>query len=70
MHNLGNTRTYHGPNGPYNYISDNAMIALTRDVNDRITVITLTTVLGAVLTKTLTRDPIDGFITAVGRWTP
>ena len=69
MPNLGNTRTYHGPNGPFNYISDNALIALTRDVNDRITLITLTTTLGIVLTKTITRTPA-GLITDVGRWTP
>lgn len=67
MPNLGDTRQYHGPNGPYNFISDNPLIALTRDGNNRVTVITLTTVSGTVLTKTITRDA-NGFITNVSRW--
>jgi len=68
MPNLRDARQYHGPNGPDNYISDNPLIALTRDVNDRIITITLTTILGVVLTKTITRDPA-GLVTNVSRWT-
>jgi len=67
MPNLGNTRQYHGPNGPFNYISDNPLIALTRDVNDRVIQIDLTTVLGTALRKTITRD-VNGNVTNVSRW--
>ena len=67
MPNLGAARAYHGPNGPDNYISDNPLIALTRDVNDRVTLVTLTTALGLVMTKIITRD-VNGFVTDVGRW--
>lgn len=60
-------RKYHGPYGPFNYISDNAQIQLTRDINNRVTLITLTTVEGVVMTKTITRTPA-GYITDAGRW--
>ena len=66
--NIGTARVFRGPNGPNNYISDNATIALTRDVNDRVILITLTTLQGVIMTKTITRDGA-GNITAVGQWT-
>ena len=53
---------------PFNYIIDNPLVVLTRDVNDRVVTITLTTALGAVLTKTIARDGA-GLITNVSKWT-
>ncbi len=67
MPNLGTTRQYHGPNGPDNFISDNPLIALGRDVNDRVITVTLTTVLGVILTKTIARD-VNGYVLNVSRW--
>ena len=67
MPNIGNARTYTGPYGPNNYISDNPYIVLARDVNDRVILITLTTALGIAMTKTITRD-INGLVVNVGRW--
>jgi len=67
MPNMGNTRTYHGPNGSNNYISDNPYIVLARDINNRVILITLTTVLGIAMTKTITRD-VNGLVVNVGRW--
>ena len=67
MPTIRDQRRYHGPNGPDNYITDNPSITLTRDVNDRITLITLLTVNGVTLTKTITRA-VGGLITAVGTW--
>lgn len=67
MPTIGGVRKYHGPYGPNNFISDNPLIALARDVNNRITSITLTTVEGVALIKTITRTPA-GIITNVSRW--
>ena len=67
MPNLGNARTYSGPNGADNFISDNPRLVLTRDVNDRVMVIDLYTVLGVHLRKTLTRNAL-GSVDNAGRW--
>lgn len=47
--------------------TDNPAVVLTRDGNDRITLITLTTIDSVVMTKTITRDG-EGIITEVGKW--
>ena len=67
MPTIGTQRKQHGPNGPDNYISDNPQLTLTRDINDRITSVNLTTVEGVLLVKTITRA-VGGLVTAVSRW--
>ena len=67
MPNMGLQRKYHGPNGAWNYISDNPRLTLTRDVNDRVIVIDLYTIEGVNLRKTITRD-VNGFVTNVSVW--
>ena len=67
MPNLGDIRHYHGPNGPFNYISDNPRVTVTRDVNDRIVLLDLYPAMGGHIRKTITRDGA-GLITAVSVW--
>jgi len=63
----GIRRTSSGPHGVYNYLPDNGNITLTRDVNDRIVLITIDAPDGRQFTKTITRT-VGGLITVAAYW--
>lgn len=63
----GIRRTSSGPHGVYNYLPDNGFITLTRDVNDRIVLITIDCPDGRQFQKVISRS-VGGLITDVHYW--
>ena len=63
----GIIRQHSGANGVYNYLPDNGNITLTRDVNDRIVLITIDCPDGRQFQKTITRTA-GGLISIAHYW--